>query len=614
MLNTLNVSQTGLNAARTAVENVSNNIANENTPGYKKRIVQLSEIEQMDSRFTGRGVNASESYRVVSQYMYDKILEENSKLEFYNKTSTMLGGIEAIFKETDTSGFSKDLNRYLQAVENLRANPNSEVHKTSLQNQGKILVESIQNLYNGIEKQQELEKKELKDNVDTVNSILKEIGLVNQKMGEVNVASNDLLDKRDQLEKELSKYVDIEVSRENGDYELKIAGQTAVRFNTNIRDIEVKEENKTQIDRFVAADGTSSNVSFADGFNNDDVITYKLNNEHEVSVQFGESITMDWNSDGTATTETVNASNYTRALVHKINTNEATKDLVNAYNGNYSIDSNGDKVTTNNSNDNFLLIESKVSGTAGTFEGRISVEEKTGSTVSARSVAYKDADQSTKAESRTFISIFDKEVPVNRGILKAQTTNLDSTASDNKFQVYKDKLDAFAQTLGDLTSKYIETGKDAYIYGETAADGSLGTIKDLNLFSGSSVKTLTFNSNSINDLDQKDLDYLGTLQFKKDISFTGQAQDPSSSKVSTLSEFFQDLKVNISSDKENNDFLLKTQKEVSNSLQLSHDEITKVDKDEEMVNLVKFQAAYTANAKVITAIDEMLKVLLGLKQ
>jgi len=613
MLNTLNVSQTGLNAARTAVENVSNNIANENTPGYKKRIVQLSEIEQMDSRFTGRGVNASESYRVVSQYMYDKILEENSKLEFYNKTSNMLGGIESIFRETDTSGFSKDLSRYLQSVENLRTNPNSEVHKTSLQNQGRVLVESIQNLYNGIEKQQELEKKELKDNVDTVNSILKEIGLVNQKMGEVNVASNDLLDKRDQLEKELSKYVDIEVSRENGDYALDIAGYTAVRFNTNIRDVEVKEENKTQIDRFVAADGTSSNLSFNDGFNNDDVITFKINNEHEVSVSFNESITMDWNGNGTETTENVNASNYTRALVHKINTNEATKDLVTAYNGNYSINELGEK-TTIDTNDKFLLIESKVPGTEGTFESRVAVEEKTGSTVSARSVAYKDEDQSTKAESRTFISIFDKEVPVNRGILKAEINNLDSTSYDNKFQVYKDKLDAFAQTLGDLTSKYIEPSADTYIYGEMSSDSSLGTIKDLNLFSGSSVKTLSFNSNSINDLDQKDLDYLGVIQFKKDISFEGKAQDPSSSKVSTLSEFFQDIKVNIASDKENNDFLLKTQKEVSNSLQLSHDEITKVDKDEEMVNLVKFQAAYTANAKVITAIDEMLKVLLGLKQ
>ena len=34
MFGTLNLSLTGLNAAKTAVDNVSNNIANENTAGY----------------------------------------------------------------------------------------------------------------------------------------------------------------------------------------------------------------------------------------------------------------------------------------------------------------------------------------------------------------------------------------------------------------------------------------------------------------------------------------------------------------------------------------------------------------------------------------------------
>lgn len=89
MLNTLNVSHTGLNAAKIAVENVSNNIANENTAGYKKRVAQLSEIEQMDSRFTGRGVNATSTYRITSQYMYDKLISENTKINYYDKLSNM---------------------------------------------------------------------------------------------------------------------------------------------------------------------------------------------------------------------------------------------------------------------------------------------------------------------------------------------------------------------------------------------------------------------------------------------------------------------------------------------------------------------------------------------
>ena len=55
----------------------------------------------------------------------------------------------AIFKETVDSGFSADLDRYYQAVENLRSNPNSLIYKSVLENQGATLVESLQNIYPG---------------------------------------------------------------------------------------------------------------------------------------------------------------------------------------------------------------------------------------------------------------------------------------------------------------------------------------------------------------------------------------------------------------------------------------------------------------------------------
>ncbi|WP_122893931.1 flagellar hook-associated protein FlgK [Arcobacter peruensis] len=615
MLGTLNVSQSGLKAAQTAVENVSNNIANENTEGYKKRVVQLSELEQSDSRVTGRGVSSSTAYRITSQYMYENILSENSKVNQYDKLSSTLGNIESIFQETDTSGFSADLNRYLQAVENLRSNPNSEVYETTLKNEGNTLVESLQNIYSDIEKQQSLEAEDLSANVSTINDILQEIGEVNQKMGQYNTSSNDLLDKRDQLEKELSMYVDIDVSTQNGEYELKIAGTTAVRYSTNVRALEIEEEKTPQIDKYVQDDGSNLAITFDIG----DEITYKINNEFEVSITYGESFTADLNNDGTETTQTVDGSNYIRALSDKINETTGISNLVKAYNGNYETDSNGDKTELYPNQDNFLLIESKVDGPDGNFEGRITVvkNDASGTIAESRSNYFADEDYSSESESRTFLSIYDSEITVKSGILKPQLDNLDSTSYNNKIQDYKDKLDSFAQTLSDLTDAYIKDGDD-YIYGDTSIDGSASTYSDseinqLNLFSGGSVMTLKFNENNVNDLEQEDLDYLATLQWKKDISFTGEEQDSTNSSVASLSEFFQDIRINVSSDKESNEFLLTTQETIQQSLENTYNELTKVDSDEEMINLIKFQAAYSANAKIITAIDEMLQVLLGLK-
>ncbi|MDD3007667.1 MAG: flagellar hook-associated protein FlgK [Arcobacter sp.] len=630
MLSTLNVSYTGLSAAKTAVENVSNNIANENAPGYKKRVVGLSELGQMDSLFAGRGVSVDGIYRVTSQYMFDKVINENSKSNYYDKLSGMLGNVESVFKETEESGFSVDLNRYFQSIENLRTNPNSEIYKSALKNEGGILVETLQNIYSTIQKQQDAEKTELNANVEKINSLLKEIGDVNDKIVKYATATNDLYDKRDQLELELSNYVDITVNRDEDFYELKIGDSVAISNNTIVKTVDVISNDSSQIDKFnhINYDSVTNTFTTYDSlkYNEDltsknldlnDVVTYKLNNEFEVSVTIGESITMDWDGDGTETTEIVDDTNLTRAIVHKINSNPDFNDLVVAYNGDYSIDSNGNKVT-NDSKDNYLRVESKFPGIDNSFDARVSIVKKdnTDSTIiDSRESLYKNEDESKTAISDVSIGIYGREVSLKTGIVKAQVDNLSTSSVNNKFQTYFDKLDAFAQTLADITDKYIKTGTDSYIYGEAASDDEdSGVINSLGLFSGSSVMTLKFNKNAVNDLKQLELDYLATIQWKTDLSFEGKGQGVNSSNDTSLLEFYRELRVSVSADKENSNFLLETQDSITQSVKSSYDNLVKVDKDDEMLDLMKFQAAYTANAKIVTAIDEMLQILLGLKR
>ena len=769
MLNTLNVGQSGLTAARVAVENVSNNIANADTPGYKKRVVDLSELEQTDSRFTGRGVSATDAYRITSQYSYNNLISEGTKSSYYDEVSNILANVEASFGETDTSGFSSDLNRYFQSVENLRSNPNSEIYKADLTNQGEILVDALQNLYTSIEDEEKYLSNSLGDDVEAVNNILNDIGKINEQLGKYDSTSNDLLDKRDQLENKLSQYVDITVDTSNEQYQLDIGGFVAIRFNTNVREISFQEENTTQIDKFLKEDGTGSNIlEGVRNFDENDSITYKLNNEFSVSVQFGEQMNFDLDGDGIKEDITVDDENYVRALVNKINTNTDTTNLITAYNGPYQTDEDGIKTVVTTESDKYLNIESNIPGVKGSFEGRITVESKSipvfassindiintsnaevtvgsdfetmlndptkfsyigndnykaltdeivtvstegsishlnyetisidatfpvGSTITLtsdiipgsdleselaanftttgtgvvgdvyistsslvtgdlhivegesfilenssgdelnvkvsvpslhstddiinRENVYKDDYQSSEATSKEYMSIYSQEVSLTSGSIKAKVENLSSEAGLNKFDGYKEKLDNFARTLSDITDKYVKLDdNENYLYGEKAGDeyDGLEEISSIGLFSGADVKSLTFNENVVSDLKQDDLDYLSMLQWKKDISFNSTAQDSSDSEVTSFADFFQELRVNISSDKESNDFLLETQESVVQSLQSNYDNLVMVDKDEEMLNLIKFQAAYTASAKIISTIDEMLQTLLGLKR
>ncbi len=618
MLKSLNVAQTGLNAAKIAVENVSNNIANENTLGYKKRVVQLSELTLGDSRFTGSGVRADNAYRITSEYMFNNIMKENTKSSYYHEMSLIVGNVEQMFKETDTSGFSNDLNRLFQAVENLRTTPSSELYKTTLKTTGSNLVDSLQNLYENLEQQESITYNRLEDNVQDINALLNDIGELNQQIGLSNNSTNDLLDKRDQLEKELSTLVDIEVDRTDGDYQLKIGGEIAVRYNTNIREVNLVEDNTTQIDRFATEDVNGNAIdSIANGrtLASGDTITYKFDNAHEVSVTMGDYVLdangnqVDLDNDGVA--DQIDENNFIRALKYEINHNTYISEKVTAFNGNYQVDANGNKNDLSSS-DKFLLIEADQDGTDGSFIGRISIT----TAADGKDTVFKDDYQSVEAENKVYLAVYDSEVTVSSGIVKAQIENLTTTSPNNKIIDYKDKLDQLAASLSDIYSKYVVEDDGSYTYGHISTDSYNGTktVENLGLFSGSTVKTLVFNEEMVNDLDQEDLDYISSMQWKDDIDFDGFAQDGSTQEKSSFSEFFQEVRVNISSDKENNDFLMETQTAVVQSLESSYEQLTKVDSDEEMINLIQFQAAYTANAKIVTVVDEMLQTLLGIRR
>ncbi|PHO13929.1 flagellar biosynthesis protein FlgK [Malaciobacter marinus] len=616
MLNSLNVAQSGLYASKVAVENVSNNIANENTPGYKKRVIDQRELEHSDSRFYGRGVEASSAYRITSIYMSQNLIRETTRENYFIQKSEMLGNIETAFKETEDSGLSKDINRYLQAVENLRTSPTSEIYKSDLITHGSLLVENMQTIYGDIEKAEELTKASMQENIDKVNGILKEIGKINQQLGKSQMASNDLLDRRDQLELQLSKYVDISSEEFAGTYTLKIGDIVAIGNNTIIRDITVEDTYSPQVDRFLKDDGKTSSILDGVTFDNDDTITYKLNNENEVSIKFGEAI--DTDGDGNPDF-TVDETNYVRGLVSKINNDPELSKTVVAYNGTYSEKPDGSKVTKD-TQDNFLLIEAANPGEKGKFEGRLTVTEQTDindpTSVTSKNTVFRDEYQSKDGENSVQIFAFDAPIELRSGILKAQSENLTTSSPSNKFTIYKDKLDALAQTLSDITSKFVKTGDTTYIEGGISTDrytGNQDDIVDINLFSGSTVNTLKFNSKEVNNLDQTKLDYLATLQWKTNISFEGKGQDTPGLEATSISEYFQEVRINVSSDKETSDFLLKTQKSVKQSVESSYDNLVKVDKDEEMLNLIKFQSAYTANAKIVTVVDEMLQTILGLR-
>lgn len=535
-MNSLYIARSGLSTSRYAVDTTSNNIANENTEGYKKRVVQTSEISLWNDNEIGNGVSFDGVRRTTSQYLFEQLISQNSMKAYYTQEDSILSNIEMMFSETDDSGFSIYLSDFFNSVETLRGESNNLIYQNDLNSQSDLLVSSLKNLYSNLEELQESSLEQLNDQIDEANTLLEQIVYINEEIMKRDDVANDLLDKRDQLESELAELVDIDVDTSNGNYELKVGGKTAIFNNKNLHELSVVEEYVAQKDIYTTSDLDDSSVS--DG----QTVTLTLNNTTSISI--------------TASTSGATDNELKQQIVDEINTNSAFSSI-SAY-----LDSS-----------NNLIIKSDVAGESGAFDLEIDVD---GTTMQMH-------QNSVDASNSVGVAIYGEELDITSGSMLSLTQNL--TTETSKISEYKKSLDDFAYALVE----------------------AFNIDNNTTLFTGSSVSTLSFVEGSVESLSSSDLNSLAEIQWSDDFQI-----DSSSNDVTSFSEFYQQLLVSISTDTENNAFKLDSQEAIVNNLQTVYDEITKVDSDEEMINLLQYQAAYEANAKIITAVDEMLQTLLNM--
>ena len=171
MIDALYIGQSGLSASKYAVDVTSNNIANENTDGYIKRVVNTSELPGLESDI-GNGVSFDGVTRSSSVYLYDKMVSQSSLSSYYEQEDSILSNIETMFSETESSGFSATLSSFTDSIESLRSDSTNLIYQNELSTQAQSLVDGIQSLNSSLENEISDTKSLLEDQVDSVTQIL----------------------------------------------------------------------------------------------------------------------------------------------------------------------------------------------------------------------------------------------------------------------------------------------------------------------------------------------------------------------------------------------------------------------------------------------------------
>jgi len=206
----------GLNAYQRALATVSNNIANVNTEGYTRQVVEFSSNspELVAGSYSGKGVNVSGITRVYDQYLFDRVVSRTST---FSQTESYLQAtqqLDATLGEASTS-LAGPLQSFFNSIQDVASNPTSLPARQVAISEGAVVADRFNSLSRQLNEMQNTANGRLSIAVSQMNTIAESIKDLNYEIVNAVGASggtgmpNELLDERDRLVLKLSEFTTV---------------------------------------------------------------------------------------------------------------------------------------------------------------------------------------------------------------------------------------------------------------------------------------------------------------------------------------------------------------------------------------------------------------------
>lgn len=213
----LNIAKSGLFVSQRALQVVSHNIANANTPGYSRQRLDTKamspDILPGLQGALGRGAD-SESVIQIREDFFDKKIRHEKGIEGnWLIRSEMLSNIEGIFNEPTKSGFTKVVNNFFSSLDELAKNPDSLTTRALVRQRAIAYTESVGDIYAKLGELQKQIDFQVRVTVSQVNGYVEQIRDLNKSIYMTELggsSSNDLRDERNLILDKLSQLVNID--------------------------------------------------------------------------------------------------------------------------------------------------------------------------------------------------------------------------------------------------------------------------------------------------------------------------------------------------------------------------------------------------------------------
>jgi len=209
---------TALQTNTAALRVVSNNVANMNTPGYARRVVNQQVL------VTGgqlQGVSIGDIQRMSDNFLMQESLSSNSAAQQYSTESTVFDQLNGMLGQPgDGSALTTQLDNIYAALGSAALAPNASASQQGILNSFQSLAGTVSNLSTSISNLQQQVDQQVGTSIGSVNGLVQQIYSLNQQIQKANATgdtSSGLLDQRDVAVQNLSSLMDVRTAtQQNG--------------------------------------------------------------------------------------------------------------------------------------------------------------------------------------------------------------------------------------------------------------------------------------------------------------------------------------------------------------------------------------------------------------
>jgi flagellar hook-associated protein 1 FlgK len=197
---TLSIGMQALDAAQGALDVTSHNIANANTPGYSKELVQLSAsaIAESGGDVSGGGVSLNGIQSVRNQLLDLQIQQQTSLQSSTNTQSANLQQIQTFFTTTGTDVASA-LTTLSGSLVALSASPSNSTTQQAVLASGKNLARAFNTTATGLTSAQTSADGFVTESVAQINTLAQQIAALNGQVAKLTASGQNDGSVQDQL-------------------------------------------------------------------------------------------------------------------------------------------------------------------------------------------------------------------------------------------------------------------------------------------------------------------------------------------------------------------------------------------------------------------------------